>query len=137
LFNAASAASKAAAAGSLTPSGDDIDFPVGDLDIEAPKPGVLVSGMHARFDIEFVPVPRANDVDVFLRPGKTLAGSIVCDQFHHAVQNAPLTYGSALMNAFVFIGEKFAVDKKHTNFQIAANDHSSAAIFELFLARHI
>src|SRR5256885_12885749 len=91
---------------SLARSDDDIDIAVLLFELGFAQLDLVVALVGAGLEIEFVAVPRADDVGDVLVIGQFAHRAVTGDRLNHALVDAALTHGSRTMRTFVVPGDE-------------------------------
>src|ERR1700680_3080902 len=106
----------------------DEHFATGDTHIQRSQAELRIALMAAGPDIEFVAVPRADDVGLRLREHEAAALAIGGDVLLDPRQGFALAYRAAHVGADVPIGGELPLDVKHADFDAIDLDHFAAGV---------
>src|SRR5262249_5816946 len=108
----------------------DIDVSVTDGDRDRGEPHRRIAGMAAGGQIEFVTMPRANDVALLAKaqPGAFVVGR---DHFLDLVETLALTHRAAGVGTDVFIGKHFRAGAKDADFEFIDGEDPIIAIGDI------
>ncbi len=90
--------------------------------------------MHARLDVVFKAVPRADDVQIRFIESESVAFAALVNHFVHARNNFSLADGSALVRALIEIGVEIPTDAENSDGRLT-DVHDQPAAFRHALAR--
>src|SRR5262252_1016436 len=109
-------------------SDNDIDMPVGDLELGLAQGEAFATGMATGLQIEFPAMPRTDDVlavrVVLQHPGL----AVVVHRLAHPMVDAALAHRPTAMGALIVPGDQLAIDIEDADFSAIAGNYAPLAL---------